>query len=97
MEKPHHPYDTPSSVLPMLPRIVKVEADPKTWTILATFATDEQRRYDVSPLLTRGVFKRIANPQSFVAVQLDEMGGVYWKAGPDLSRDTIYLEGDPVN
>lgn len=78
----------------MLPRIEHVKADPETWTILATFATGEKRRYDVTPLLSRGVFQRIANPEAFTAVAPDEMGGVCWEAGPDLSRDTVYLAGE---
>ena len=83
-------------VLPMLPRIVEVAADPETRTILATFATGERRRYDVSPLLSRGVFRRLEAPEAFVAVAVDEMGGVVWKSGPDLSRDTVYLAGAPA-
>lgn len=78
----------------MLPRIVSVEADPETWTILATFATGERRRYDVTPLLTRGVFRRIVDSEAFARVRPDEMGGVSWEAGPDLSRDTVYLAGE---
>jgi Protein of unknown function (DUF2442) len=85
---------TAQTILPMLPRIVRVEADPATWTILATFATGERRRYDVAPLLNRGVFQQIANPDAFLAVHPDEMGGVSWEAGPDLSRDTVYLAGE---
>lgn len=80
----------------MLPRIISVEADPEAWTILATFATGEKRRYDVAPLLTRGVFRRIANTEAFARVRPDEMGGVCWEAGPDLSRDTVYLAGERV-
>ena len=83
-------------VLPMLPRIVSVEADPETWTILATFATGEKRRYDVAPLLSRGVFRQVAEPKAFVAVHPDEMGGVCWEAGADLSRDTVYVAGERV-
>ncbi len=80
----------------MLPRIVSVEADPETWTILATFDTGERRRYDVAPLLSRGVFRQIAEPEAFFAVHPDEMGGVCWEAGADLSRDTVYLAGESV-
>jgi hypothetical protein len=80
----------------MLPRIVNVEADPETWTILATFATGERRRYDVGPVLGRGVFRRIHEPEAFAAVSVDELGGVVWEAGPDLSRDTVYPGGEPV-
>ena len=94
MEKRSSQPPPASPILPMLPRIVSVEAEPETWTILATFATGERRRYDVAPLLTRGVFRRIAEPKAFVAVGPDEMGGVCWEAGPDLSRDTVYLAGE---
>ena len=80
----------------MLPRIVSVEADPANWTILATFETGERRRYDVSPLLSRGVFQSIASPVAFAAVRVDEMGGVEWESGPDLSRDSVYLASEPA-
>jgi hypothetical protein len=91
-----HQTDTPavSSPLPMLPRIVSVEADPETRTILATFETGERRRYDVGPLLRQGVFRRLEEAEAFVAVSVDDMGGVVWEAGPDLSRDTVYLAGE---
>ena len=80
----------------MLPRIVRVEAEPECGTILALFATGERRRYDVRPLLGRGAFRRLADPEAFAAVSVDEMGGVAWEAGPDLSRDTVYLAGEPA-
>ena len=82
--------------LPMLPRVVAVEADPATRTIVATFETGERRRYDVTPLLGRGVFQTLTDPTAFAAVGVDEMGGVVWEAGPDLSRDTVYLASEPV-
>ena len=82
--------------MPMLPRIESVEAEPDTHTILATFETGERRRYDVTPLLGRGVFRRIESADAFSAVRVDEMGGVVWEAGPDLSRDTVYLASEPV-
>lgn len=94
MKSLHSESATAPPALPMLPRIISVEADPETWTILATFATGEERRYDVSPLLGRGVFCQIADPEAFVAVHPDEMGSVCWDAGPDLSRDTVYLGGE---
>jgi Protein of unknown function (DUF2442) len=81
----------------MLPKIVTVVAEPETGTVLATFANDERRRYDLTPLLSKGVFRRLQQEEAFVAVRVDEMGGVEWDAGPDLSRDTIYLDGVPVH
>jgi len=80
----------------MLPRIVSVVAEPKTASVLATFANGELRRFDVTPLLSRGVFQRLQSEKAFAAVHVDEMGGIEWEAGPDLSRDTIYLDGMPI-
>jgi len=80
----------------MLPRIVSVEAEADERTVLAVFANGERRRYDVSPLLTRGVFRKLQKAKNFVAVHVDEMGGIEWESGPDLSRDTIYLDGQPA-
>ena len=96
MEDPQTDTPAVSSPLPMLPRIVRVEAEPETRTILATFSTGERRRYDVSPLLSRGIFRRLQDRAAFSAVAVDEMGGVVWEAGPDLSRDTVYLAGEPA-
>ena len=95
MSEPHTESTPVSSPLPLLPRIVRVEADPETRTILATFSTGEKRRYDVTPLLDRGIFRRLQDAQAFEAVDVDELGGVVWDAGPDLCRDTIYLDGEP--
>ena len=82
--------------LPMLPRIASVEAEPETHTVVATFETGERRRYDVSPLLGLGIFRLIESPDAFSAVAVDEMGGIVWDAGSDLSRDTVYLASEPV-
>lgn len=82
--------------IPMLPRVVEVQATTKAHVTLVTFATGERRRYDVGPLLGRGVFRAIRDADAFAAVRVDEMGGVAWDAGPDLSRDTVYLAGETV-
>ena len=96
MESPQPPAAPAARPLPMLPGIVRVEAEPETRTILATFTTGERRRYDVGPLLSRGVFRRLREPRAFAAVGVDEMGGVVWESGADLSRDTVYLGGEPA-
>ena len=96
MAEPRGQANPVSSPLPMLPRIVKVGAEPGTHTVVSTFATGEMRRYDVSPLLEKGIFRRIQDTGAFMAVHVDEMGGIVWEAGPDLSRDTIYLGGEPA-
>jgi len=96
MPEPETQRNPVSSPPEMLPRIVAVEADPQTHMVLATFANGERRRYDVRPLLTRDVFRRLRKANVFAAVRVDEMGGIAWDAGPDLSRDTIYLNGNPA-
>lgn len=96
MAEPSAKSNSVASPLPMLPRIVRVEAEPETHTIVATFATGEKRRYDLTPLLEKGVFQRIQDAETFASVEVDEMGGVVWEAGPDLSRDTVYLGGEPA-
>ena len=96
METPAASPDRAPRPLPMLPRVVAVEADPEARVIVATFETGERRRYDVGPLLDRGVFRLLAAPEAFADVDVDEMGGVVWASGPDLSRDTVYLAGEPA-
>jgi len=91
MAEPRTRSSSVSAPLPMLPRIIDVHTDPPDYVVVATFSTGEKRRYDVRPLLDRGVFRRIRDAQAFAAVAADEMGGLVWEAGPDLSRDTIYL------
>ena len=81
---------------PMLPPIVSVVAEPEAHAIVATFSTGERRRYDMTPLLGRGVFRLLEDYDAFAAVSVDEMGGVTWESGPDLSRDTVYLASKPV-
>jgi len=80
----------------MLPRIVAVKAEPDSTSVLATFANGERRRFDVGPFMSRGVFRSLRSRAEFAAVQVDEMGGIVWDSGPDLSRDTIYMDGEPV-
>ncbi len=97
MEAPAIRPGLASRPLPMLPRVVAVEAEGARHAILATFETGERRRFDVAPLLDRGVFRALTDPEAFAAVGVDDMGGVVWASGADLSRDTVYLAGEPVD
>ena len=82
---------------PLAPRIVSVVVDTVA-TIRVTFEDGEVRLFDVSPLLTRGVFQRIADPEAFAAVSVVEGGGgVAWAAGPDLSANHLYFDGEAVD
>jgi len=83
-------------VATMLSRIVAVEPEPESKTVVATFANGERRRFDVGPLMSRGVFRRLTSSVEFAAVRVEKMGGIEWESAPDLSRDTIYVDGQPV-
>jgi hypothetical protein len=64
----------------------------------ASFEAGEVRRFDVSPLLTRGVLQLIAKAEAFESVSVVEGGGgVEWDAGPDLSANRLYFDGEPVS
>jgi hypothetical protein len=81
---------------PLAPRVVAVSAA-GPGTIRVSFEDGEVRLFDVSPLLARGVFQRIADPHAFAAVSVvDGGGGVEWAAGPDLSANRLYFDGEPA-
>ena len=56
-----------------------------------TFENDEQRLFDVSPYLQRGIFVRLQDRITFQAARV-VAGSVKWPGGLDLSYDTLYLE-----
>jgi len=81
---------------PLAPRIIEVEATDAS-TIRLAFETGEYRTFDVSPLFSRGVFQRIAEPRAFYRVSVVEGGGgVQWESGSDLSANRVYYDGEPV-
>jgi len=59
------------------------------------FENGEVRRFDVQPYLSRGIFVRLRDPALFQAAQV-VAGSVEWPCGPDLSHDTVYVDGRPV-
>jgi hypothetical protein len=60
-----------------------------------SFDNGESRRFDVKPYLDRGVFVRLRDPSAFRAVRIVS-GSVEWASGPDLSYDTLYVEGEAI-
>jgi hypothetical protein len=64
--------------------------------LLLEFSNGEQRVFDVSPYLSRGVFRELRNPASFAAARVIA-GSVEWPGAIDLSYDTLYLESTPVS
>jgi len=60
-----------------------------------TFENGETRIFDLKPYLKRGIFARLADPGTFNSARV-LAGSVEWQGGIDLSYDTLYLEGRPV-
>ena len=71
---------------PLAPRIIEVEAEDAS-IVRMSFEAGETRLFDVSPLFSRGVFQRIAEPNAFYSVSVVEGGGgIEWEVGPDCLR-----------
>lgn len=56
------------------------------------FETGEQRLFDMTPYLHRGVLVRLHDRSVFRSARV-VAGSVEWPGGIDLSYDTLYLEG----
>jgi hypothetical protein len=75
------------------PRIRSVDVQ-ESFRIRVTFVNDEERLFDVTPLLKSGGFARLADPVAFADVRVDDVGGgIEWATGPNLSSDTLYHVG----
>lgn len=84
------------TVVDLAPRVTEVEplAD---YALLVTFATGEVRRVDCRRFLDKGVFQRLKDEDEFRRVEpINNGGGIGWASGADLSRDTVYVIGEPV-
>lgn len=64
--------------------------------LLAFFADDDPRLYDVAPLMDKwSVFYQLRNPALFQKVKVDAGGyGISWNDDIDLSSDEIYNNGE---
>ena len=69
-------------------RTVRPEADHK---LLVTFNNGEERIFDVTPYLTKGVFVSLNDHAVFDRVKVFN-GSVLWPGDLDLCPDTIYEE-----
>ena len=76
----------------LLPRVVSVETCPD-YKILLTFQNGEKKTYDVRPLFELPAYRKIRNV--FDAAKV-EYGTVVWPGDIDISPDTLYLKGTPV-
>ena len=86
----------PDTVVDLAPRVSEVEPL-AGYALRVTFATGEVRRVDCRPFLEKGVFQRLQDEDAFRRVApINGGGGIGWESGADLSRDTLYVVGEPV-
>jgi hypothetical protein len=72
-----------------------VDVNPQEdYTLELKFSNGEQRKFDASPYLDRGIFKELKNIFYFKKVSLN-YGTVTWPHEQDFSPVTLYLEGKP--
>jgi len=60
------------------------------------FENGEQRVFDVSPYLDKGIFRELAVPAYFQRVVASRYH-VEWPNGQDFSHDTLYLRSVPAD
>jgi hypothetical protein len=78
------------------PRVVRIEAA-RDGQLDLLFANGERRRFDVRPYIARGgVFAALAEPGLFGGARV-VAGAIEWPGEVDLSYDTVYLCGTPLN
>lgn len=78
----------------MSPKVKEIRILEK-YKLLITFDNLEQKIFDIEPYLEYEVFKNLKNEDEFKKFYID-FGTICWECGADLSRDTLYLKGEPV-
>jgi len=77
------------------PRVIEVLPE-YNYVLYLWFANGEQRRFDMKPYLEFEVFQALKDPKVFNTATTF-LGSVTWSNDSDLSFDTLYLEGIPIN
>lgn len=86
----------PETITQLAPRVTRVEAL-AGYALRVTFATGDVRRVECRPFLDKGVFRCLMDDAEFRRVEpINGGGGIRWASGADLSRDTLYLVGEPA-
>jgi hypothetical protein len=78
----------------MTPDVIAVKTLPD-YILLVQFATGEWRRFDMRGLLQYPAFAPLQDPALFQRAHVQH-GTVAWTEEIDLSPDTLYLRGQPV-
>ena len=78
----------------MTPDVVQVVAKPD-YCLVAQFETGEIRHFDMRPYLDFPAYAALKESELFMRAHV-ENGAVMWSEDIDLSPDTLYLRGLPM-
>lgn len=78
----------------MNPRVKAVKPI-SDYRLILTFENNEIKIFDVSPYLTKGVFRELTDLRLFNAVR-PMLGSIAWANGQDFCPDTLYLDSEPL-
>ena len=76
------------------PSVVAVKPN-DDYTLTLTFTNGEVKKYDMNPLLDRGIFRELQNIGYFRCVRIAS-GTVEWPHEQDICPDTLYLDSTPL-
>ena len=76
-------------------KVLNVKAN-EDFSLDLEFDDGSLRRFDVKPYLDLGVFSELKDPSYFRQVTI-AYGTVQWPHEQDISPDTLYLEGIPID
>ncbi len=78
----------------MNPRVKKVNIQ-ANYHLLLLFDNGEQKIFDTSPYLEKGIFKELKQKDIFNSVKVID-GTVQWQNEADFCPDTLYLESSLI-
>ena len=76
------------------PRVVAVKPN-DDYTLTLTFTNGEVKKYDMNPLLDKGIFRELQNIGYFRCARIAS-GTVEWPHEQDICPDTLYLYSVPL-
>lgn len=65
------------------------------YTINLIFDNGEEKVFDVTPYLDKGIFKELSDINIFKSVK-PVLGSIQWKYGQDFCPDTLYLASNRI-
>ncbi|MDR0705710.1 MAG: DUF2442 domain-containing protein [Planctomycetaceae bacterium] len=79
---------------PLGPRVVHVVPN-DDYTLTLTFTNGEVKRYDMNPLLDKGIFRELQNIGYFRCVRVNA-GTVEWPNEQDICPDVLYMDSEVI-